>query len=232
MRQVFLLSINFVRTQWITLLVMSLYLVSIAGVFGYNQEKQEAGFFLKLHAFYLVAMAVMVAAPAVQAERRSRRIVIVLSKGIHRWQYLGGILCGSAMISAVFCAIVGSVSWLLCIRGGYPVTGLGGLMAALFVTCVMASAVGLFYATFLHPFLATGAATLTLAVPYIAQRAGWNPRKELFPAFCLVEHVLNFRFGEATGAAWICLSAAVFTILFWMAAAATFARRDVTISPE
>src|SRR5260370_1592522 len=103
MRQVFLLGTNFVRTQWLTLLVMSLYLVSIASVFAYNQEMQEARFFLKLHAFYLVAIAMMVAAPAVQTERRSRRIVGVLSKGLHRWQYLVGILCGSALISAIFC---------------------------------------------------------------------------------------------------------------------------------
>ena len=232
MRQVLLLGVNFVRTQWLILLLMSLYLISISGVFAYNQEVQEARFFLRLHTFYLMAMALMVAAPAVHAERRSRRIVAVLSKGIHRWQYLGGILCGSAMISAIFCAIVGSVSWLLCIRGGYPVAGLGGLVAALFACCVMASAAGLFYATFLHPFLATGAAALTLALPYIVQRGGWSPRREFFPAVWLVNDVLNFRFGEATGAAWICVSAAIFTILFWIAAAATFARRDVTISPE
>ncbi len=232
MRPVFLLGANFVRTQWLVLLVMSLYLVSVAGVFAYNQELQEARFFLRLHAFYLVAMAVMVAAPAVQTERRSRRIIAVLSKGIHRWQYLGGILCGSAIISAVFCAIVGGVTLVLCIRGGYPATGLAGLMAALFASCVLASAVGLFYSTFLHPFLATGAATLTLALPYVAQRAGWHPPKGLFPAFWVVDNVVNFQFGEMTGALWICSSAVMLTLLFWVGSAFIFARRDVTISPE
>jgi ABC-type transport system involved in multi-copper enzyme maturation permease subunit len=232
MRQVILIGTNFVRTQWLTLLIMSLYLIGIATVFAHNQEMQEARFFLKMHSFYLVAIAMLVAAPAVHAERRSRRILAVLSKGIHRWQYLGGILCGSAIISAIFCLLVTAIGLILCVRGGYPTTGLIGLMAALFACCLMASAIGLFYSTFLHPFLATTAATLTLALPYVTERAGWHVPSALFPASWMAESVINFQFGTKTNVGWICASALMFAILFWLGGAAMFARRDVTTSPE
>src|SRR5262245_18126510 len=182
MRAIFLIGFNFVRTQWLTLLVMSVYLLGIAVVFTHNPDIHEAGFFLKMHTFYLIFLAMTVATPAVQLERRTRRILAVLSKGIYRWQYLSGILCGSAIISGIFCLLVGTISLVLCLRGGYPTAGLAGLTVALFTCCLMAYAAGLFYTAFLNPFLATGAATLTLALPLVTEHAGWEPYAALFPA--------------------------------------------------
>jgi len=173
-----------------------------------------------------------VATPAVQMERRTRRILAVLSKGIHRWQYLGGILCGSAIISGIFCLQVGAISLVLCWRGGYPTAGLAGLTVALFACCLMASAAGLFFAAFLNPFLATGATTLALALPLITERSGWQPFAALFPAAWLARNLMGYQFGRATDAPLIAASALAFAVLFWIGAAAMFARRDVTISPE
>jgi hypothetical protein len=232
MRAILLIGVNFLRTQWLTLTVMSLYLLGIAVVFAHNPDIHEAGFFLRMHTFYLIFLAMTVATPAVQLERRTRRILAVLSKGIYRWQYLGGILCGSAIISGIFCVLVGTISLVLCWRGGYPTAGLAGLTIALFACCTMASAAGLFYAAFLNPFLATGAATLTLALPLITERANRQPYEALFPAAWLVRNIMNYQFGKMTDSPLIAASALAFTILFWMGAAAIFARRDVTISPE
>jgi hypothetical protein len=201
-------------------------------VFAHNQEPGEAGFFLRMHAFYLMFIALTVATPAVQMERRSRRILAVLSKGIHRWQYLGGILCGSALLSGIFCLLVGAISFMLCLRGGYPTTGLGALILALFTCCLMASAAGLFYAVFLHPLLATAAAAATLALPLVSERMDSQSVAALFPAGQLARTLVNYQFGMPTDAGWIAAGALMFAILFWIGAAALFARRDVTISPE
>ena len=232
MRAIFLIGMNFVRTQWLTIAVMSVYLLGIAFVFAHNPDVHEAGFFLKMHTFYLIFLAMTVATPAVQMERRTRRILAVLSKGIHRWQYLGGILCGSAIISGIFCLQVGAISLVLCWRGGYPTAGLAGLTVALFACCLMASAAGLFFAAFLNPFLATGATTLALALPLITERSGWQPFAALFPAAWLARNLMGYQFGRATDAPLIAASALAFAVLFWIGAAAMFARRDVTISPE
>src|SRR5215472_2173996 len=140
MRAILIIGINFLRSQVLTVLIMVTYLSGMAVVFLHNQRSQEARFFLQLHSFYVVFIAMVVAVPAIYTERRSRRIVAVLSKGIHRWEYLGGILCGCAMISAIFCALVASISLMLGLRGGYPSAGLGGLMLVLFLCSLMASA--------------------------------------------------------------------------------------------
>jgi hypothetical protein len=231
-RAILLIGTNFVRGQWMTVLVMTVYLAGIGGVFAHNPERQESRFFLEMHAFYVLFLSVVIAVPALQMERRSRRIVAVLSKGIHRWQYLGGILCGCCMIAGIFCLLVGGIAWMLCRLGGYPTEGLGGMIMALLACCLLATSAGLFYSTFLHPLLATGAASATLILPMIAQPAGWHLRKELFPVAWLADSLARFRFGSPVGTAALCASAVVLAMLFWFGGAQVFARRDVTISPE
>lgn len=235
MRAILIIGMNFLRTQALTVLIMVTYLAGMAAVFLHNQRSQEARFFLQLHSFYVIFIAMVVAVPAVYTERRSRRIVAVLSKGIHRWEYLGGILCGCAMISAIFCALVAGISLALGLRGGYPVGGLGGLMLVLFLCSLMASAIGLFFGTFLHPLLATAAASTTIALPLLFRQAGVRLSGTLFPASWLADSIVNFEFGAAAGAGELTFIAAMavgMTILFWIASAVVFAHRDVTIAPE
>src|SRR5712672_304385 len=157
MRSIVLIGINFVRTQWIALVVMCTYVLGIGGIYRVHTQRDEILFFLRWHAGYAIFFATMIAIPALQAERKSRRILAVLSKGIHRWQYLGGILCGCAIISAIFCLLVGGIAAWLCRQGGLSPEGLGPLMLALFFCCVAAASVGLFCSVFLHPLFATAA---------------------------------------------------------------------------
>jgi len=136
------------------------------------------------------------------------------------------------MIAGIFCLLVGAIAWLLCRLGGYPTAGLAGIVVAVFACCLTATSAGLFYSTFLHPLLATGAASATLALPMIAKGAGWHLRKELFPVAWLAESLGRFRFGSPVEVTALCASAVLLAILFWFAGAQVFARRDVTISPE
>ncbi len=235
LRAILLIGINYVRIQGITVLIMVVYLTGMAVVFFYNQRSQEARFFLQLHSFYIVFIAMMIAVPAVYGERRSRRIVAVLSKGIHRWQYLGGILCGCGLISTIFCVFVGGISWMLSLRGGYSTAGLGSLLLVLLVCALMASSIGLFFGTFLHPLLATAAASATMALPLVLTQPGLKAPSRLFPASWLAKSVVNFQFGVAadvTEVVAVVAMAICLMMVFWLAAAAVFARRDVTISLE
>ena len=89
MRAIVLIGINFVRTQWIALAVMCAYVLGIGGIYRVHTQREEILFFLRWHAGYAIFFATMIAIPALQTERKTRRILAVLSKGIHRWQYLG-----------------------------------------------------------------------------------------------------------------------------------------------
>jgi hypothetical protein len=108
-------------------------------------------------------------------------------------------------------------------------------MLIVFTCALMASAIGLFFATFLHPLLATFAASATIALPLLLRQAGWNASGAVFPASQLAESITKFQFGDPASAGAIATTAsmaAVMTILFWIASAVVFARRDVTVAPE
>jgi hypothetical protein len=237
MRAIVLVGINYLRTQVLTVLIIVVYLAGMAVVFLHNPRGQEVRFFVQLHSLYVIFVALMVAVPAIHADRRSRRILAVLSKGIHRWEYLGGLLCGCGLVSAIFCSLVGGISMImtLSLRAGYgyATAGLAGLMLMVFTCALMASAIGLFFATFLHPLLATFAASATIALPLLLRQAGWNGA--VFPAFQLAESIAKFQFGDPASPGAIAtttFTAAAITILFWIAGALIFARRDVTVAPE
>jgi hypothetical protein len=234
MRAIVLIGINFVRTQWIALAVMCAYVLGIGSIYRIHTQRDEILFFLRWHAGYAIFFATMIAIPALQTERKTRRILAVLSKGIHRWQYLGGLLCGCTMISALFCLLIGGTAAWLGQQGKIPVDGLAAIMTLLFCCCVFAVSVGLFFATFLHPLLATGATGALLALPLIFPEFGLRVAWILFPAGALFKTLwTSFQFhsvGNSLNA--LIVSALAEALLFWIAAALVFARRDVTISPE
>jgi hypothetical protein len=233
MRAILLIGVNFVRSQWIALAVMVAYMIGIGGVFRWYVQRADVLFFLRWHSGYAVFLGTMVAIPALQAERKSRRILAVLSKGIHRWQYIGGLLCGCGMIAAVFCLLVGGIAGWLCYQGGFSPDGLGTLTLALFCCCVAAASVGLFCSVFLHPFVATAATSAIFLLPFAMEAAGWQAPTELFPVPAIFRVLMSFQFGPAGNGIWaIAASALLQAVIFWLAASTVFARRDVTISPE
>lgn len=232
MLPIFLIARNFVRTQWLVVAVMSAYLVGITGVFSVHAQTAETAFFLQWHSFYVVFLAITLAVSAIQAEKKSRRIIAVLSKGIHRWQYLAGLLGGCGIIVGIFWLLIASGMFVLYREAGYPVNGLPVLILALFCSCLAASAVSLFFSIFLHPLLAAAASAVTLALPYVLQGAGLNLPGGLFPAFAAAGWLLRFDL-NAIGQTWtIAAVALVWVVVFLVAAAAAFNRRDVTTAPE
>src|SRR5882724_574654 len=165
MRAIVLIGINFVRTQWIALAVMCTYVLGIGGVYRVHTQRDEVLFFLRWHAGYAIFFATMIAIPALQTERKTRRILAVLSKGIHRWQYLGGLLFGCTMISAVFCLLIGGTAAWLGQQGGIPTDGLAAIMVLLFCCCVFDVSGGSLFATSVHPPLTLAASTGVLNFP-------------------------------------------------------------------
>ncbi len=233
MRAILMIGTNFARTQWLAVLIMTAYLAAIGVVFGWHDPRPDARFFLEWHSYYLIFLGTMIAIPAIWSERKSRRILAVLSKGIGRWQYLGGILLGCAIISAWFCLLVGVITTWLRHKGDLSSSGMAAITLVLFLCCVTAASAALFCSVFLHPLLATVATSAVLLLPLATDAAGWYPPGELFPVTAAIRVLRDFQFrSPGTGIWGIAAGAALETIFFWIAASVIFARRDVTISPE
>lgn len=234
MRPILLIAGNFVRMQWLIVVIMTVYIAGIAGVFSLNQQSQEVLFFVRSQPLYILFLSLMLGVPAIQTDRKSRRLLAVLSKGIHRWQYLGGLLCGCSVLCAVFSLLIWGTAYMLFLREERSTTGLALLILALFSCCVTAAAAGLLYSTFLHPLLATGAATITLLFPIPLAARGMDMRvtKLFFPVAGMVDQVVDYQYGAVEGLWTVAITGIVLAVVFWIVGAMIFARRDVTISPE
>lgn len=232
MRAVWLIGLNFVRMQWLTVVIMAVYLLSIASVFAYNEQRQEVSFFFQSHAFYVLFLGSMLAIPAIQTERKSRRIVSILSKGIYRWQYLAGLWLGCSIITSFFSLMLGVIALNLCRAGHYRSDGLWPMTLALLMCCFMAVAVAVLYSVVMHPLLSVAATTVTLVLPYAVRVIDWRPLAGLFPVWWFSEATSAFHFNGAPDALRICISAFLLTPCFLSVAALAFARRDVTTAPE
>ena len=227
---VLLIAVNFIREQRWPLITLLLYVIvfgagmAVAG----GQSGEDTLFILHSTSIYGLAFAGLMAASALHNERRSRRILAVLSKGIQRGQYIAGLLAGVTLASAVYCGTMIGVGAL----AAHSVGHIGSFGLLLIVLYVYAATVALTFSTIFHPLLAAASAGLLLAAEgAVARQFGgmWNAA---LPPWMLVERAVNFGAPGWT-MPWTASAAAVgHAALFWAIASAIFARRDVAVAVE
>jgi ABC-type transport system involved in multi-copper enzyme maturation permease subunit len=233
MKVVLLIGLNFARRQWLFITIMLTYVAGMAGVIALHEQRPELMFYFQLQASYVLGFGVLLAAPAIQTDSKSRRVLAVLSKGIHRWQYLGGLLCGCVMITALLCAAVAVIVYALATQISIPTNGLLQVVLALFLASAAAISVALFCSVVLHPLLATAAASVILLLPFLLEPKGIYLPSAMFPVYAIVHVVKDYRFQAPGSGLWqVASAAAVETVVFWMAASVLFARKDVTVASE
>jgi len=221
MRPILLLAANFVRSQWTVLTIMLVYVVAMLGFIGLHEQRAEVLFFIRQLSFYAIFLATMLTIPVIQNERKSRRILAVLSKGIHRWQYLAGLLLGALLIVGAFCLAVTLATWWLARQASLPTAGLA------------CAAVSLFSSVFLHPFVALPAAIIILFLPLALELRGVYPSSLLFPVSAITHVASDYTFQPPGTGLWrIGAAAAVQVIVFLALAAVIFAHRDITVTSE
>jgi ABC-type transport system involved in multi-copper enzyme maturation permease subunit len=233
---VLLIAGNFLREQrWVVLLLLAL--VAGNGLLFANirhDAAEELAAFVRLQAAYGVALAVFLIAPAIHQERRSRRILSVLSKAVGRGQYLAGFLAGAGAALAIYgLALVAAAGVLFPDAGAQP--GSVGLVVLLMLAAaLLAAMVTLLFAIFLPPLFATLAAALLLGTPFVLAQAlaapGWL---QALPVAALLMNILQWEPSAAWQPAWSALLLALPQIVVvWLAAAQLFATRDIAVAVE
>jgi ABC-type transport system involved in multi-copper enzyme maturation permease subunit len=234
LKPVILIAGNFVRENRWPLIALLLYVFVFGGAMASVGEAsaEDILFFLRSVAMYGLAFTGLLAASAINNERRSRRILAVLSKAVERGQYLVGLLAGVMLAAAIYCAAIGIVGSAALARHGEGAGEVWGLVAILLAGFLLVATAALFFSTFLHPLLAAAAAAATLAATAAAARAlgpGWE---NLLPAYTLVSSMVSF---TVTGwqPPWLAAAAAVVhAAVFWALATVVFSRRDIAVAVE
>src|SRR5438067_343926 len=167
MTPMLLLAARFVwQNRWLLLAFIAWPLLMGAMLWFPNRaaSREDVSEMMQLELRYGVVVIAFLASSAIYNEKRSRRIVGVLSKAVSREQYLVGILFGLGCFAIIYFAAVGAAAlWLI----GFP-TPVTLAVFAVFLAGVTASlwtaSVTLLFSIFLFPFFAaTIAAGLAFA---------------------------------------------------------------------
>jgi ABC-type Na+ efflux pump permease subunit len=226
-----LIAVNFLReNRWaIVLLMVWAFGSGIGAVLSVHSSLDDAMFFLHQQAAYSVFFSVFLAASAIYNQRRSRRILAVLSKGISRTEYLGGIVLGFMAVSAMYTfALILTGAATFATAGANPVAIIP-LALVLFVASTLAGTTALMYSTLFNPLLTLAATSATLGGAAFFARA----IPTILPAYSLLETVMTFELHRGYQINWMTVGwAAIEAVALWGLASAIFSRRDIAVSVE
>jgi ABC-type transport system involved in multi-copper enzyme maturation permease subunit len=235
-KPVLLIAINFAREQrWpiLTLLLWVLLLAFLGLVTDIHREREDLLFVFKQDAVYVLAFSVFFGGSAIYNERRSRRILGVLSKAVGRQQYLSGLVLGVTIACAVYCFALGMTgSWTLG-SASFPISHVWFLMVCLLAACALAGTVALMFSTFLNPFFAAGATAIVLGFPALAGHLLGPRWSYVIPVWELGATVINSSFDSPGTASWLVVAlAGAETVAFWLLSARIFAYVDIAVAVE
>jgi ABC-type transport system involved in multi-copper enzyme maturation permease subunit len=238
MRAVWLIAVNFLREQRWPILVLLLWVAgsSIATGLGVGGLAfSDVLFFLKSQAVYGIAFIAFLASAAIHNERKSRRILAVLSKGVRRREYIAGLLLGVLLAGAIYVFAMGAAGTFMFRTAGLPVRQLWAVMALLMTALIVTSTVAMFFSTFLTPLFAAVATAFALGTPAVAARIAGGGWTRVLPVYELMSIIINFSVDTATGwsAIWsIVLWSLVDSVVLWLAASWLFSYRDISVAIE
>jgi ABC-type transport system involved in multi-copper enzyme maturation permease subunit len=235
-KPVLLIAINFAREQrWpiLTLLLWVLLLLFLGLITDVHRQRDDLLFVFKQDAIYVLAFSVFFGGSAIYNERRSRRILGVLSKAVGRQQYLSGLVLGVTLACAVYCFALGMTgSWTLG-EAGFPIPQVWFLMICLVAACALAGTVALMFSTFLNPFFAAGATAMVLGLPALAGQFLGPQWGYVIPVWELGATVVNSSFDSPGTAHWFPVAlAGAETLAFWLLSARIFGHVDIAVAVE
>jgi ABC-type transport system involved in multi-copper enzyme maturation permease subunit len=235
-RPVYLIAANFVREQrWpiLLLLICVLGLAAIGAFLNLQNSRDDVILLFKQLAVYGIAFSVFFGASAIHNERKSRRILAVLSKAITRRQYIAGLLSGIAFAATLYCFAMGMTGTWVLGQIGFQPGRLWFFMMALLAACLLGAAIAVFFSVLLNPLLATAATAALVAIPFaLAQLLGpsWG---YTVPVYSLVQAFLTFSINQEPIIGWsVVLLGFAEAIIAWLAASWLFEWKDVAVAIE
>jgi hypothetical protein len=232
MRAIGLIAANYLREQRWAVILLLVWVVLSAVLASLGQmEPGDVLFFLKQQAVYGVAFSAFLAASSIYNERRSRRILAVLSKGIERREYLAGLLGGVLLAAGIYLGAMGAFGSLLFSLAGIPVSHVWQLLILLLVACALAATSALLFATFMPPIVAVACTALALGLGVGLTQIGVT--SNFLPVYALVSELTSYTYSPRWSPDWTpAIWGVAQAILLWLAASRIFERRDIAVAVE
>lgn len=236
MRAMALIGGNLIREQrWLALL-LALYVVVMSAILSQDASRVAAGdvaFLVKQQAIYAVLFSALLALSALHNERKSRRILAVLSKSVTRAQYLGGLLGGVMALVGGYCVLIFLAGAFL-VRGVEIRTGQIGLMVlAAMVASLLAATVALFFTSMFPPILATATTGALLASPLALQPVIGTRADLVLPVYSLSMLIGRSTFDLSWSAVSPVLGAGIVeAAVVFLLAVGVFSLKDIAVAVE
>jgi ABC-type Na+ efflux pump permease subunit len=236
MRPMLLIAANFLRQhRWPVWLMFAWIILLASASVGFGRGRpvaDDVAFYMVQQAIFICVFSAFLAAGAIQNERKSRRILLVLSKAISRGEYLLAIILGTSVMAIAYALVYGVCCAWLDDRATLPSTGLWELVLLVILGSILAATLALFFSTFLNSYVAIAATMLLFAAPVALppQRHHWFL---WLPGFPILLQIVGFRIQPEWTPNWKTIILAVLhCAIFWTAAAAIFSRRDIAVPVE
>ena len=206
-----------------------------AATAGFGRERvapDDVVFFVQQQGVYICGFSAFLAADAIHNERKSRRILLVLSKAVSRAEYLLAMLIGTLTMTVGYAALFVACCTWLAHRAGLPTSGVWPVAVLVVAASAIAAAVGMFFSTFLNPFLAIALTVTMFAAPGLLHPEH-RPGFRLIPGLPVLLDILQFRFRAGWTMDWgAVLITVIEAVMFWGAAVLVFTHRDIAVPVE
>jgi len=236
MRPVVLLAWNYLREQKVFIIVLSIYLAAGTGWLALSSETpqpDDLSFLVKQQVEYAIVFGVFMVSGAIFTDRRTRRILMVLAKGINRSQYLAGIYLGSAAALMGYLVLSWMASAVLLNRVGQASSSLNELIVAAAVATLLSAAIALLYSTMMHPLLAVMFSAITMTVPHALAKVVAPGFDAVLPVYAISGAVLGWEPHRRLAIPPYMLAIGIAEIVvFFVLAVITFRGRDLALSVD
>jgi ABC-type transport system involved in multi-copper enzyme maturation permease subunit len=233
MNSIVIIALNFLRQmRWLVLIYLFIAVLLGAGLSltDKHMNTEVLGIYLGQLAVYANLMGILLASQAIVNERRSRRILGVLSKSLGRRDYLAGLLCGVFACTAALLAGVLLGALCMAARGWFPSSKVFAAILLMWLACCLSAAMAIFFSTFLHPRLAILGTFILIGSGWVA-RFLQIPSSALFPVYQL--NLDASQLLQNAGTQPLAIPVAVLEIIiFWLLAGWIFERRDIAVAIE
>ncbi len=227
---------NFLReNRWPVLILLAWIVFTTVVTADFGRARvlpSDVIFFVQQQAVYICAFSAFLAANAIHNERKSRRILLVLSKAVSRGEYLLAMLIGTLTMTVVYDLLFVTCCRWLAHRAGLPAEGVWLVAVLVVAASAIAAAVAMFFSTFLNPYLAIALTVTIFGAPALvhAEHHAWF---RLVPGLPVLLDILRFHFRAGWTIDW---GAVIVTLLeaalFWGLAVIVFAYRDIAVPVE